>query len=953
MKQKKYLAALTAAAIGLGCLMSAPLSVTAADYAANKSRVSVHDPSIFKDPATGMYYAFGSHIDAAKSKDLQSWTLFSNGYATNNNKLFGSLSSNLQKPFAWAGENLEDCAGGFAVWAPDVVWNPDYINSDGSKGAYMMYFCTSSTYKRSVIAFGVSKTAEGPYQCVDTLIYSGFTSGDSYATSSTKNVNRKYTSTNIDELISAGQVTYNEGWFNKGDFNNQTYPNAIDPTIYYDTDGRMYMTYGSWSGGIFTLEIDKSTGRCIHPKTGKTSDGRMVDSYFGTKISGGFGKSGEGPFIEYNADTGYYYLWVTYGGLTATGGYNMRVFRSKSPLGPFTDAANNNAVLASSTGIDGFGVKVMGNHKFSSLSTAYMAPGHNSVLHDDDGQWYLVNHTRFNQGTEYHEVRVHAMTFNEAGWPVVMPYENSGDTWSDAGYEPSQLAGTYEYINHGTATNGNVITAANITLNANGSISGAATGTWTESEDSAAATFTIGGVTYRGYFVAQHDESKTGKRVMTFTAVGNNNMTIWGVQTAQWNGQERSILKDFTDANSKLVYAPDTISETAGGMKLGNTSLFSNVPYVFINANSGLVIDLPSGDTKDGNIIQQWARTNGGQQEWRLVDVGGGYCKIVSMADEQKCIAVQTSTAEDGAAIELQTYQGGENQQWKLVSNGGLFAIVSRCSGDTACLDVYEWSKENGGVIKQWNSWGGDCQLWRVTPAHPAVTDGTYTLRNVNSGLWVKAGEQELMQSAEKQVWTLKSTGDGYYTISDANGRAVAAADASDGSSLTLAENTGSSAQKFAAWCNSDGSYTLCSAISQDKSCFDVYEVSKAEGAKICQWSNHGGDGQKFVLEPAFAVEPDIVETTTTTTTTTTTSAAATTETTSGELRVSLLGDVNCDGKVTVSDAILMSRVTASDISVDVTVQGLINGDCNRDGLKNSEDTSLILKHIAHLIVLQ
>lgn len=95
------------------------------------------------------------------------------------------------------------------------------------------------------------------------------------------------------------------------------------------------MCYGSWSGGIFTLEIDPATGRCIHPKSGTTADGRMIDSYFGTKISGGYYMSGEGSFIEYNPDNGYYYLWVTYGGLLSDGGYNMRVFRSESPTGPF------------------------------------------------------------------------------------------------------------------------------------------------------------------------------------------------------------------------------------------------------------------------------------------------------------------------------------------------------------------------------------------------------------------------------------------------------------------------------------------------------------------------------------------------------------------------------------------------------------------------------------------
>lgn len=45
---------------------------------------------------------------------------------------------------------------------------------------------------------------------VYTLIYSGFTENNKYVTSFTKNVNRKYTSTNVDELIALGEVTYNK-----------------------------------------------------------------------------------------------------------------------------------------------------------------------------------------------------------------------------------------------------------------------------------------------------------------------------------------------------------------------------------------------------------------------------------------------------------------------------------------------------------------------------------------------------------------------------------------------------------------------------------------------------------------------------------------------------------------------------------------------------------------------
>ena len=57
-------------------------SIMRSDAAAKKARVSVHDPSVIKDGNT--YYIFGSHIEAAKTNDLQNWTRFLNGYVRTN-----------------------------------------------------------------------------------------------------------------------------------------------------------------------------------------------------------------------------------------------------------------------------------------------------------------------------------------------------------------------------------------------------------------------------------------------------------------------------------------------------------------------------------------------------------------------------------------------------------------------------------------------------------------------------------------------------------------------------------------------------------------------------------------------------------------------------------------------------------------------------------------------------
>ena len=111
---------------------------------------------------------------------------------------------------------------------------------------------------------------------------------------------------------------------------------------------------------------------------------------------------------------------------------------------------------------------------------------------------------------------------------------------------------------------------------------------------------------------------------------------------------------------------------------------------------AGDSLDLAGGDTTDGTNIQQWSKTGGKHQEWRLVALDNGYCKIVSMADESKCIAAADSTGANGVNVELAAYSGADNQQWKLIQDGAFYGIVSKAANDGAGLDVYDWSTESG-----------------------------------------------------------------------------------------------------------------------------------------------------------------------------------------------------------------------------------------------------------------
>ena len=513
------------------------------------SNASVHDPSIIQDQKSGMYYVFGSHIAAAKSPDLINWQNFTNGYTSTDNTIYGDLSGNLSESFAWAGEDDADSKGGYAVWAPDVIWNKQYRNADGSKGAYMLYYSVSSTYIRSAIGLAVSKNIEGPYTYVDTIIYSGFTEEETYDANS--DVNKQWESTNIDELVEEGVLEEpNPEWFTEnGVYNNAEYTNAIDANVLYDKQGKLWMTYGSWSGGTFILELDKKTGIPLYPgEDGVTKDGRMIDRYFGTKIAAGYGRSSEGTYAVYDKKAGYYYLYLTYGGLASDGGYQMRQFRSKSITGPYVDAAGSEAVYPETfdKGVGNFpgvndhqaiGNKLIGNFLFTRElgedgtgdGVGYLSAGHNSYYIDAKAdKEFLVFHTRFPNKGETHEVRVHQTFKNSNDWPVPTPYRYAGETITEVTQE--EVTGTYKFVNHGNQITGQLTESTLIQLQADGTVAGAQAGTWRLYDDYRVELKLADG-TYDGVFINQWDPT-TEAWVMTFSGMSESGQVIWGSQTS-------------------------------------------------------------------------------------------------------------------------------------------------------------------------------------------------------------------------------------------------------------------------------------------------------------------------------------------------------------------------------------------------------------------------------------
>ena len=526
-------------------------SVSAYDF----KRASVHDPSIVWDPASQTYYIFGSHKAAAKTTDLMSWktipsfvnaTTFSTPAVTKVKKdgVEYDFAFNAQ---AWSkrGSAKYDISGN--LWAPDVIWNP-VMNK------WCMYMSVNGECWYSSIVLLTSDNIEGPYIYQAPVVISGFHTGDAYKDTDLEIVLGTQSSLPSRYSMKGTLVAGNWG---------ERWPNNIDPCVFYDEEGKLWMSYGSWSGGIWMLELDEATGLRDYDVTYEltgSGNGITVDPYFGKKIAGGYYVSGEASYIEYIG--GWYYLFVTYGGLAAggvagdynNGGYQMRVFRSEHPDGPYLDARNTDAVFKSyllnfganandNRGVNIFGAYTdWGNQAKGNLGER--SQGHNSIIAAEDGRTYLVYHTRFQNRGEEHQVRVHQVFQNEDGWLVAAPFEYTGETVTSADIATTQqvatsrIAGTWQLLVHPFKLNHTKKEAAKpveIELHADGTVSGAQTGSWSVVEGTSYVTIKLGTTEYKGVMIEQTLEP-TDDKTIAFTCLNRNGVTVWGYQTSPATG---------------------------------------------------------------------------------------------------------------------------------------------------------------------------------------------------------------------------------------------------------------------------------------------------------------------------------------------------------------------------------------------------------------------------------
>ena len=238
-------------------------------------------------------------------------------------------------------------------WAPELVRRGD---------VWRLYCCASRPGKtQSVIGLAESADPRGPYQ------YKG------------------------DVIASQHSPDHNHA-------------NAIDPCVIADREGRDWLIYGSFFGGIRILPLREDGFRDAYDE--------------GKLIAGGGHKAVEGAYCWYDAARDRFVLFTSWGDLGVD--YHIRVAYASEVTGPYVDSQGFD--MTDPDPIHVPGDKLCGGYNFDLPGLpGVMATGHNSLMQDESGLW-VVHHARPEGDRRRPFLQIRRLLFGADGramaWPL-------------------------------------------------------------------------------------------------------------------------------------------------------------------------------------------------------------------------------------------------------------------------------------------------------------------------------------------------------------------------------------------------------------------------------------------------------------------------------------------------------------------------------------------------------
>ncbi len=167
--------------------------------------------------------------------------------------------------------------------------------------------------------------------------------------------------------------------------------NAIDPCIFQDTDGALWLTFGSYWTGIKLIQLDPKTGKRL------ASNPEVYPLAYSDSI--------EASYLCKHDD--YYYLFVNWGSCCAgpKSTYNIRIGRSQTITGPYLDKA---------------GVDMMNRGGSVFLATTngpLIGPGHAGTFTADGKTWFSSDFEGDLHMNGKATLAIMPLRWNPDGWP--------------------------------------------------------------------------------------------------------------------------------------------------------------------------------------------------------------------------------------------------------------------------------------------------------------------------------------------------------------------------------------------------------------------------------------------------------------------------------------------------------------------------------------------------------
>ncbi len=407
------------------------------------------------------------------------------------------------------------------------------------------------------------------------------------------------------------------------------------------------------------------------------------------------------------------------------------------------------------------------------------------------------------------------------------------------------------------------------------------------------------------------------------------------------------------------------VGELATG-KTG-TALSTANTYTFRNAGSGLYLEVADAAAAAGTDVIQNGKEATAANSWTLEDAGDGYYRIYSALGDGRTylLDLDYGTPDNGTNIGIWTDTASDAQLFKFVATGeGTFQIATKATKDQSGIGIVAGSTEAGASAVQWKYDGSANQQWIVEiqgglfqdlQVYDAATIGAWSVNpDVAAGDLLfgdrtttyltlpeaLTGAEALMTSCDAKTITsdlAKFTAGADMTVYVAlDGRVTSAPSWLSGwtkTDMTTAYNTDFNFNIYAKEVTAGTSVTLGqNGQSSGCVCYTVFAVEKAEEPT-----------EPPTEEPtAEPTEPPTEEPTAAPT------APPTEEPTEDQNEI-VYGDIDLDGKVSITDVIALSKALMGAGEL-LTAQQSANADCDSSSSVNTTDALTIMKYLVKLV---